>query len=773
MESTRMCFSMMFFVLLFMLLSFFAIVTKNGKQDTSTNSLSVGNPTNTAEIVYIADGEKTSNSNTNINNVNRVSQHSPSFAQNPIISTFDGMGTTGSNGDGIAAAAAATIDKFVYPSGMTRDTSGNVKLATFTDPSSQPTRQPSSEPSMQPSTHPSEEPSTQPSIRPSDQPISHPSMQPSIQPTMQPSSRPSCPSSQPTTLPTTRLSNHTYYVIPNVNCPNNDLGSTTNLNSRQHCNSLCDSTSGCVGTMWSEGTTCSTFCGTCWLKSAFALFSCSADTNFTTTVQMTNSDSSYYMISKFDCWSIDLGSVLLSSDVSTCKAACSANVNCVGFTIMPSTGSCWLKAGLYTSLNCGTVTGTQLYVRKSFLQGGSENLMITTNFAYSGNYQAYAVPPSVKYLLVTAAGSSAEDAYGSTGITQGGIIQALIPVSKINALYLYIGGQNTGGGPNCIGGFNGGGTNGGGGGGGGGGATDVRTIIGNCTSRLLVAGGAGGSSGYGAGGAGGGLIGATGSNGGGGGGGTQSSGGADIATDGSGVSTAGSFCQGGNGWYASGGGGYYGGAGDGSGGTGDTQAGGGGGSSYCIPTGTILSNQQGTNTGAGYLTIQYCITEYVLSGTSCVLITTSPTPQPTMPSSQPSTQPSEQPSSVPSMQPSTHPSEEPSTQPSIRPSDQPISHPSMQPSIQPTMQPQCRPSMQPSTQPSEQPSIQPSMQPSRQPAAQPSMQPSTHPTEKPTSQPSRQVHFLHIILSRFFTLNSQCFILNHSLVLTLTFFLSD
>ena len=574
MSISRLYFSMMLFVPLFMLPSFWAVVSKQGKQDTTIVPLTVVGTSTATSTVYIADGgEKassitsSSNSKSSINHINQASPHAPFFTQNPET-------TTGSSNDGFVDA----IDKSAYTSGMIRDDAASkVKLANLIDPTSQPTQLPSSPSSSQP----------------------------------------------------------VYYVIPNLDCSGYDIGSFT-PNSRQSCNSLCDSysSSGCVGTVWSEGPTCSrdSRCGKCWLKTS--LQSCTVDTGSTTSVQMKNSDSNYHVISNFDCGHNDLGSdpyYIDSSTVSSCKAACITNTLCVGFVIEPSTGYCWLKAGIYNNLNCGSGDGKHLYVKKKYetIQG-NENVMITTNFEFSGNYQTYNVPPVIESLFVTAAGASAVDPLGSTGIVNGGVIQAMIPVSSITTLYLYLGGQNTGGGSNAIGGFNGGGTNQGG-----------------------VAGGAGGSSGYGAGGAGGGLIGATGSSAygdGGGGGGTQSSGGMDLANHNTDANTAGSLCQGGNGWYASGGGGYYGGAGDGSNGGDDTQAGGGGGSSYCIPTGTIVANNQGTHNGDGFLMIQQCVTEYEFVNKTCTKIIY-PTGQPTMvPTNLPSEIPSEHPSAQPSIQ---------------------------------------------------------------------------------------------------------------------------
>jgi len=176
-------------------------------------------------------------------------------------------------------------------------------------------------------------------------------------------------------------------------------------------------------------------------------------------------------------------------------------------------------------------------------------------------------------------------------------------------IHVYVGGQGDAGGVadqgpcnSRAGGFNGGGR-GSQGGSAGGGATDIRTTLGNLSTRLLVAGGAGGC-GYGSttgcqhqGGDGGGLQGDSGTfsytNGGG--GGTQSAGGVSPHNS----AADGSFGQGGNNVQcndeAGGGGGWYGGA---AGGTDNTT--GGGGSSYFGGMDSDTSTTTGVNTGNGY-----------------------------------------------------------------------------------------------------------------------------------------------------------------------------
>ena len=161
---TRLYFSVILLVLLFFLISFLVVVTKNEKHDT-TIPLSVSGPTmNTADNVYIADGERTSiissfaspSSNNNINNDNQARQHSPSFSQNHMVN-----------------AVAAT-----------RGASGKVKLATADPPTSQPT--------VQPSTYPTKTSAPLLTLPP----------YPTATPTFSPGQTPSGSSCDPTQIPT-------------------------------------------------------------------------------------------------------------------------------------------------------------------------------------------------------------------------------------------------------------------------------------------------------------------------------------------------------------------------------------------------------------------------------------------------------------------------------------------------------------------------------------------------------------------------------------------
>ena len=214
--------------------------------------------------------------------------------------------------------------------------------------------------------------------------------------------------------------------------------------------------------------------------------------------------------------------------------------------------------------------------------------------------------PATGYVKITAAGAGGGTYYKSGG--KGGLVAAIFKVKEGQILYVSVG--QAGGSPGyCNQGYStfggGGGSNCGGGSGGG--ASDVRTVLNDLNSRLLVAGGGGGAA-YGtAGGCGGGLAGcgtlsrsSTGGN--------QTHGGINsrILLDNSfkdvAASHIGGLGYGGTGYYeiccgsaGGGGGGYYGGAG------GFADEGGAGGSSYCDPSGNMTSSFQGINVGDGFV----------------------------------------------------------------------------------------------------------------------------------------------------------------------------
>ena len=125
-------------------------------------------------------------------------------------------------------------------------------------------------------------------------------------------------------------------------------------------------------------------------------------------------------------------------------------------------------------------------------------------FSCTKTVQTYTLPAGVASIAVTAAGAQGGQAgQGTAENTQlpglGGIIDTVIGVASLATLYVYVGGAGNSGLYTNTGGFNGGGT----GsyysgnnpytwGGGGGGASDVRTIEGDLSTRLVVAGGGGG-----------------------------------------------------------------------------------------------------------------------------------------------------------------------------------------------------------------------------------------------------------------------------------------
>ena len=131
----------------------------------------------------------------------------------------------------------------------------------------------------------------------------------------------------------------------------------------------------------------------------------------------------------------------------------------------------------------------------------------STTFSYTGVVQAYNVPAGVTTVTVTAAGAQGRYSGQATtprnGGSLGGLIVAMVAVAPRTTLCVYVGGAGRTGLFTNTGGFNGGGNasywigaNPPLGGGGGGGASDVRTVEGSLTSRLVVAGGGGGESDY-------------------------------------------------------------------------------------------------------------------------------------------------------------------------------------------------------------------------------------------------------------------------------------
>jgi hypothetical protein len=251
-------------------------------------------------------------------------------------------------------------------------------------------------------------------------------------------------------------------------------------------------------------------------------------------------------------------------------------------------------------------------------------------YDYTGAVQTYIVQGCVDSVTVDVIG--AEGGRGPVGCTsgtskaggKGGRVQATIPVTPGDTLFIYVGGKGEDDDLNsALGGYNGGGDAMDDsqysyyGGGGGGGASDIRLNATTLNDRIIVAGGGGGAGADGCtcndlkGGDGGGEAGQNGAGGTGcycnpsGQGGTQSAGGAKgdwgcncNAADGSlgqGGHSNSTSCGGPTGG-GGGGGGYYGGGGGGLGA-------GGGGSSYAFSNAANVTHTQGYQTGNGQVVI--------------------------------------------------------------------------------------------------------------------------------------------------------------------------
>ena len=252
----------------------------------------------------------------------------------------------------------------------------------------------------------------------------------------------------------------------------------------------------------------------------------------------------------------------------------------------------------------------------------------TISFTYTGDYYSWTIPAGVSSITVDAYGAQGGKSTYVAGATSvpgsGGRVQATLTTTSGETLHIYVGGQGS---PASVAsnesspGWNGGGKGGRGNGSGyygagGGGASDIRTSVGNLSTRILVVGGGGGTSCAECntndnGGNGGGLIGAEGAVAANGsvrsGGGTQSAGGVGNTYSGWGASQAGSLGLGGNAQAydgnlnggGGGGGGYYGGGGG-------SWVGGGGGSSFTnAARASSVTHTQGARTGNGLITISY------------------------------------------------------------------------------------------------------------------------------------------------------------------------
>jgi hypothetical protein len=251
------------------------------------------------------------------------------------------------------------------------------------------------------------------------------------------------------------------------------------------------------------------------------------------------------------------------------------------------------------------------------------NCVIT--FTYTGDYYSWTVPAGVFSIAVDAQGAAGGPNWATAVLAgKGGRVQANLTTTPGEALYFYVGGTGSQATPSSnvgTGGWNGGGLGGTGNGTaptqasgtGGGGASDIRSTIGDLSSRIIVAAGGGGSAKNGgtsvdSGGDGGGLTGA--SSAGSANGSSQATGGTQVA-GGTGnkwqvswnASSNGSFGIGSDAGIGTGGGGggggYYGGAGG-------SWTGGGGGSSWVNASRTSgVTHSSGFRAGNGLITITY------------------------------------------------------------------------------------------------------------------------------------------------------------------------
>ena len=254
----------------------------------------------------------------------------------------------------------------------------------------------------------------------------------------------------------------------------------------------------------------------------------------------------------------------------------------------------------------------------------------TTTFNYTGAAQTYTVPTCTYFIIVDVKG--AEGATASTGSSiggNGGRVQANIPVTPGEILYIYVGEKAF----SDTGGWNGGG-NGGTTGAAGGGASDIRQGGTALFNRVIVASGGGGGghrpNNQSRGGIGGGTTGGDGwhinqtqvwrGK-----GGTQTAGGAGGTNGSYGNGYPGALGTGGNadGIHGGGGGGGYYGGGGGSTNSYITGGGGGGGSSYAVSTATGVTHTQDFQSGNGQIIITSIVstvpvTPGPITGTSSV-----------------------------------------------------------------------------------------------------------------------------------------------------------
>ena len=144
----------------------------------------------------------------------------------------------------------------------------------------------------------------------------------------------------------------------------------------------------------------------------------------------------------------------------------------------------------------------KLVILLAILSGWNPDVRAQTvsTFAYTGAVQTYLVPGGVFSLSIDMKGAAGGTSQCSAVPGYGGRVQCTLATTPGQTLYIYVGGQGTNSANTCCsyvhynGGFNGGGY-GVDYGSGGGGATDIRTVLGDLTTRQVVAGG-GGAGGY-------------------------------------------------------------------------------------------------------------------------------------------------------------------------------------------------------------------------------------------------------------------------------------
>lgn len=127
-----------------------------------------------------------------------------------------------------------------------------------------------------------------------------------------------------------------------------------------------------------------------------------------------------------------------------------------------------------------------LYVSSLFLSFLTFSFGGSLNYLYTGSPQSFTVPENVTSIQVQLWGDGG--AWVACAQPSYAYVETSLTVSSGDVLWVYVGGMGQ---PNGIPGFNGGG-NGSGSAYGGNGASDIRTVLGDVSSRIVVAAGGGG-----------------------------------------------------------------------------------------------------------------------------------------------------------------------------------------------------------------------------------------------------------------------------------------